>query len=227
MVKLPDIETKDELCALIEDIGFIPLFRGDIPGFSVEDITRPERWFSDDDAEHDPWDWRKHIAAEGNIAYGKLFRNKAGFISKKWYPKLANFRRDGYDFDSLYEEGLAPRRQGLIMKLFENGDRIPSYEIKRLAGFGGNGEKGFEGALTALQMQTYLTVCGFARKRNRAGGEYGWPIGLYSMPEALFGAEYVRAEYRTDPKVSRGEIVDHCGELFGLPEEKILKFISR
>jgi len=217
MIKLPTIEEKDELCSLIEDIGFLPLFKCSIPGFSVEDITVWERWFSDDDSEHDPWKWRKAIAAQGEIAYGKLFNGKAGYISKKWYPKFVNYRRDGYDFDSLYDEGLAPRRAA-----------IPSYEIKKRAGFGGGGEKGFEGTMTALQMQTYLTVCGFVRRRNKAGAEYGWPIALYTTPEALFGADFVRSEYKADPKQSLAEIAEHCAMLFGdAGEETILKFIGR
>jgi hypothetical protein len=228
MIKLPTIEEKDELCSLIEDIGFLPLFKCSIPGFSVEDITVWERWFSDDDSEHDPWKWRKAIAAQGEIAYGKLFNGKAGYISKKWYPKFVNYRRDGYDFDSLYDEGLAPRRQSIIMKLFEDGAAIPSYEIKKRAGFGGGGEKGFEGTMTALQMQTYLIVCGFARRRNKAGAEYGWPIALYTTPEALFGADFVRSEYKADPKQSLAEIAEHCAMLFGdAGEETILKFIGR
>ncbi len=228
MIKLPMIDTKDQLCSLIEDIGFLPLSKCGIPGFSVEEITLWERWFSDTNPELDPWNWRKAIAAEGDIAYGKLFNGKAGFISKKWYPKFVNYRRNGYDFDSLYDEGLAPRRQFIIMKLFEDGATIPSYEIKKRAGFGGDGEKGFEGTLTSLQMQTYLTVCGFARRRNKAGAEYGWPIGLCTTPEALFGADYVRSEYKTDPERSRAEIAEHCARLFGdAGEEAILKFIGR
>lgn len=226
MIKLPDVSTKEELCALIENIGFIPLFKSAVPGFSVEEITSSERWFSDDN-EHDPWDWRKLIAAEGNIAYGKLFQKKAGFISKKWYPKFANFRRDGYDFDSLYEEGLAPRRNAIIMKLFPGDEMIPSFEIKRRAGFEKGGEKGFEGVLTVLQMQTYLTVRGFSQKRNKAGEPYGWATGIYSAPEALFGEDHVRSEYSKHPKESREEILEHCRSLFkDVSEDGILKLIG-
>lgn len=222
MITLPKIETKEELAALIEEIGFIPLFKSDIPGFSVEDITRAECWFSDDN-EHDPWDWRKRIAQEGNIAYGKLFRKKSGFISKRWYPKFANFRRDGYDFDSLADEGLAPRKSSAIMTLFGRGEVLPSYEIKRRAGFDKGGEKGFEGALTLLQMQTYLTVRGFEQKRNKAGEPYGWSTGLYSTPESLFGNDLVRSEYDKDPKQSRDEIAEHCRKLLGAEQEKSIQ----
>jgi hypothetical protein len=226
MITLPQITTKEELCSLIEDIGFIPLFKSAVPGFSAEDITRGECWFSDD-SEHDPWDWRKIIAAEGSIAYGKLFQKKAGFISKKWYPKFANLRRDGYDFESLYEEGLAPRRNAIIMKLFSGGGMIPSFEIKRRAGFEKGGEKGFEGVLTALQMQTYLTIRGFEQKRNKAGEPYGWATGIYSAPEALFGEEYVRSEYSRAPKESKEEILEHCRKLFeNVSEGSILKLIG-
>lgn len=226
MLKLPKIKTKEELTALIGKIGFIPLFKSAIPGFSVEDITDADCWFSDD-AEHDPWDWRRRIAGERNIAYAKLFQKKAGFISKAWYPKFANFRRDGYDFDSLFEEGLAPRRNSAVMRLFEQGAELPSYEIKRIAGFGKDGEKGFEGTLTALQMQTYLTVVGFAQKRNKAGEPYGWSTGIYSAPESLFGEEFVRSEYKKDPKESRAEIEEHCFKLLGGDnKDSIRKFIG-
>lgn len=226
MIKLPEVNTKEELCALIEDIGFIPLFKSAVPGFSVEDITRGERWFSDD-SEHDPWDWRKVIAADGSIAYGKLFQKKAGYISKKWYPKFANFRRNGYDFDSLYEEGLAPRRNAVIMELFTGSEMIPSFEIKRRAGFGKDGEKGFEGVLTTLQMQTYLTIRAFEQKRNKAGEPYGWATGIYSASEALFGEEYVRSEYSKTPKESKEEILEHCRKLFGnVSENSLLKLIG-
>lgn len=224
MLKLPMIKTKEELTALIEEIGFIPLFRSGIPGFSVEDITEEGCWFNDDN-EHDPWDWRKRIAEEGNIAYGKLFQKKAGYISKAWYPKFVNFRRDGYDFDSLFEEGLAPRRNSTVMKVIETG-ALPSYEIKRRAGFGKDGEKGFEGVMTALQMQTYIIVTGFEQKRNKAGEPYGWSTGVYSTPEVLFGAEFVRSEYKNSPKHSREEIAEHCLKLFGGELKALLKFIS-
>ncbi len=226
MIKLPKINTKEELCALIEDIGFIPLFKSAVPGFSVEEITRGESWFSDD-AEHDPWDWRKHIAAEGNIAYGKLFQKKAGYISKKWYPVFANYRRNGYDFDSLFEEGLAPRKSAIIMELFPGGELIPSFEIKRRAGFEKGGEKGFEGVLTALQMQTYLTIRGFEQKRNKAGEPYGWATGVYSAPEALFGEGHVRSEYSKHPEESKEEILEHCRKLLvNVGEDSISKLIG-
>jgi len=223
---LPEISTKNELCGLIEEIGFLPLFRNDIPGFSVYEITKREYWF-EGDPEKDPWEWREQIAAEGAIAYGKFFGKKAGFISKGLFPAFANIKRAGYDFDSLYEEGLAARKSYVIMKFFENGRILPSYEIRRLAGFGGSGEKGFEGALAALQSQTYLTVRGFVYRRNMRGEPYGWSAALYSTPEALFGYDYVRSEYGSAER-SIEKVLERCMKsVKGLPEGKVRKLITR
>jgi len=71
------------------------LFKNDIDGFSLEERTVPEyRW--SDNPEIDPWMWRAIIARRHDIVYGKFFDKKAGFISKKWLPVFANYRRDGY-----------------------------------------------------------------------------------------------------------------------------------
>lgn len=82
------LHTVDELIGYIEEVGFLPLFRNEIPGFSVEERTTEKYWWSED-AQRDPWVWREIIARRGDIAYGKFFHNKAGFISKKWFPYFA------------------------------------------------------------------------------------------------------------------------------------------
>ena len=58
----------------------------------------------------------------------------------------------------------------------ENDAEIYSNELKRLAGFGKDGEKGFDGAITSLMMQTYLCNCDFRKRINRKGVEYGWDV---------------------------------------------------
>ena len=42
-----------------------------------------------------------------------------------------------------------------------------SNELKQKAGFSKDGDKGFEGVITGLQMQTYLCVHDFRQRRNR------------------------------------------------------------
>ena len=201
------------LVNLINDIGFLPLFKNSIKGFSVEEITIADAWWSDR-PEEDPWQWREVIASEGDIAYGKLFNNKAGFVSKKWYPYFASYRRDGYDFDSRYEDGLASLRTKKIIDVLTLCEQLPSNELKLAAGFGKGGEKGYESAISLLQMQTYITVRDFKRRRNKKNEEFGWPVAIYSLSEHLFGEDYVCSAYHIGTQESKKIIMDRLKERF-------------
>lgn len=143
------IHSWQELVDWIDEVGFLPLFRNGINGFSAEERTCPQDWWSGD-ADRDPWEWRQLVARRGRAAYGKFFGKKAGFISKAWFPDFANWRRDGYDFDSRWDDGLATARQKKIMDQFIEADALLSYELKERAGFGKGGQKNFEGTVTDL-----------------------------------------------------------------------------
>ena len=97
------LHSPGDLLDLIREVGFLPLFSNDIPGFSVEERTQPAHWWTDDPL--DPWAWRQRIAPDDGAAYGKFFDKKAGFVSKEWFPVFANFRRDGYDWEGMYQDG--------------------------------------------------------------------------------------------------------------------------
>ena len=183
------IRSWEELIGWINEVGFLPLFKNEIPGFSVEEHTSDLYWWTGDE-EQDPWEWRELIARSGQVAYGKFFGKKAGFISREWFPHFANYRRDGYDFDSRWDEELASMRCKRIMDQFESKDELFSFELKRLAGFGKDGEKNFEGTVTDLQMQSYLLI-------------RDWPISVYSTPEALWGYEHIASAYSAEPAESR------------------------
>ncbi len=208
------IKTSDELSELIDEIGFLPLFKNSVPGFSVEERAGNGSWWSGNP--DDPWEWREVIAGEGQIAYGKLFGNRAGFISREWYPIFASYRRDGYDFESRYEDGLASYRAKKIMDVINLCEVIPSNELKAAAGFVKGGEKGFEGVLTQLQMQTYLTVRSFRRRSNKRNEEYGWPVANYCISERLFGEDYVRSAYHISSSEAKQRILQRVKEC--LPE---------
>ena len=109
------IHDVDEAVEYINRVGFLPLFKNEIPGFSLEERTVAEYWWSDDPV-REPWRWRIAIAKRHDVLYGKFFAKKAGFISKKWLPVFANYRRDGYDFDALFEDEKAPIKHKNIMK---------------------------------------------------------------------------------------------------------------
>lgn len=175
------------------ETGFIPLFSNEL-GFSVMDITNLRRWWTGNE-KTDPWIWRMILSEDPSIAYGKVFNGRAGFVSKKWFQYFASYRRDGYDFDARYEVGKASQKCKNIMDLFRERPLIPSYQIKSMAEFSKNGAKGFEGALTLLQMQTYITVRHFIRKQSKKGDYYGWPIGVYSTSEDKFGYDHMTSAY--------------------------------
>ena len=203
----------EELIDWIDEIGFVPLFKNENDGFSVEENTSDRFWWSGD-PEEDPWEWREIIARTGRVAYGKFFGKKAGFISKAWFPHFANYRRNGYDFDSLWDEGLAKMRSKRIMDQFLTKTDLYSFELKSLAGFGKEGEKNFDGTVTDLQMQTYLLIRDFRRRINKKGQEYGWPISVYSTPETLWGYDHIASAYSTDPAESYAKIVQQVKEHF-------------
>ena len=52
-------------------------------------------------------------------------------VPKAWFSDFANFRRDGYDFDALYDDGLANYRDKELYELLERESPILSGELKR------------------------------------------------------------------------------------------------
>ena len=220
------LHTVDELEEYVNEVGFLPLFSGNIPDFSVEERTLPDYWWSGEEM-YDPWEWRKIIAGRGNIAYGKFFEKKAGFVSKEWLPRFVNYRRDGYDFDARWDEELASNRQKKIMDLFDDETELYSNEAKQRAGFGKNGEKNFDGILTELEMQMYLTDCDFRQRQNKRGENYGWAITILSTPEHIFGKKLVTSAYGESPEESFEHIAAKMRERYpDLPDAGIRKALA-
>ena len=207
------LHTVREAINYINERGCLPLFKNDIPGFSLEERTVPDYWWCGD-PEVDPWEWREVIARSGEVAYGKFFDKKAGFISKEWFPYFANYRRDGYDFDALWDDEKASRRQKKVMDVLEIEDEIYSNELKARAGFGKGKEKGFDGTVTDLQMKTYLCVRDFRQRKNKKGELYGWPIAVYTRPETLWGYEHVTSAYKESSADSGRRIIDHMKDIY-------------
>ena len=216
------IHSVRELIDCVNELGFLPYFRNEIKGFSLEERTVASDWWSGD-LLNDPWEWREQAARSGEVAYGKFFNKKAGFISLEWFPIFANYRRDGYDFDSLYEDGKARFRSKKIMDLYESGDRFFSCELKREAGFGKDGEKNFGGILTELQMQTYLVACDFQHRKNKRGEPYGMKVAIYTPPERMWGYDMVSSAYRERPQASFQKLFDRVKTLHPEADDQQIK----
>ncbi len=195
----------EDLISLAEEVGFLPLFDCGT-GFSVEELCAPELWFTDREG---PWEWKGPIARTKRCAYGKFFGGKAGFVSREWLPDFCNFRRDGYDFDSRCDEGIAPHGDAYVYQTVAEEGELLSKRLKQLCNFKKGGNTGFETVITRLQMQTYLCISDFLYERDKHGKPYGWGVAVYSTPEHLFGSELVTSAYRRPPEESKARIAEH------------------
>ena len=206
------LHSPEDLKNLIHEVGFLPLFSNEIENFSVEERTSAEDWWTGRKA--DPWDWRQILAADPDIAYGKFFDKRAGFVSREWFPDFANLRRDGYDWEGMYEDGKMKARNKQILEALDiteesTGRELLTCDLKKRA----NVPKGFEGALTELQMQTFLLMAAFRQRINKQGQPYGWHVAVIETPETKWGYEHINSIHRT-PEESKERILTHLEGFF-------------
>lgn len=218
------IRSAEALDALVGKLGFLPFFKNELPGFSVEEHTPQALWFPEDEACEGPWEWKGPVVRMKNCVYGKFFRRKAGFISREWFGDFLNYRRDGYDFDARYDDGLAAYKDKLLYDvLLEHGSLLTG-ELRDLANFRKGGNKGFETVITRLQMQGYVIIEDFVYKTDDAGNRSGWGIARYTTPEALFGADFVQTAYQRTPEESRARLLAHLASI--LPQAEGRQLLS-
>ncbi len=220
-----EIASAENLEKAVLAYGFLPFFKNEIKGFSVEEMTQPALWMSD--TEEGPWEWKGPVARGGKCVYGKLFQKKAGFVSLDWFPDFVNYRRDGYDFDSRYEEGLVSQKDKAVYEAIAQNGTITTGALKKQLNYGKNGNKGFETVITRLQMQTYVIITDFEYMRDKYGKEYGWGVERYGIPEMRLGAKNVTKAYSKDPGESRAAVLEYLRELLPQASEgQILKIIG-
>ena len=225
---IDEIHSEKDMEALVLEWGLLPFFKNDIPGFSIEEHTPPELWYDSESGDWAPWDWKGPVARMGTCVYGKFFWKKAGFVSMEWFPDLANLRRDGYDFDARFDDELASYKDKELYDAVEKHGSLQTGRLKQLCGYGGrDGKKGFETAITRLQMQTYLCVADFDYATDKHGVPYGWGIARWSTPEAVYGYDAVRAAYRRTPDQSRQRLLEHLqSRLPHAGEAQLAKLLS-
>ena len=89
-----------------------------------------------------------------------------------------------------------------------------------------NGEKNYEGAITDLQMQTYLVVKDFKPRQNKKGVEYGWAVAIMTPPEYLWGYKHVTGRYKESPGESLFAIEKQIRKHFECDEKTLKKFLK-
>ena len=214
------IRTMEDLMEAVETFGFLPLFQNSIPGFSVEEHAAPSAWFSGDPG---VWEWKGPVIRGTGCAYGKFFEKKAAFISVEWFPDFANFRRDGYDFDARYDDGLVSAQDKALYELVDANAPILSKPLKKLGDYRKGGRKGFDTSMNRLQAQCYCLISDFVYLTDRYGNQYGWGVAEYSTPEKFMGKRFTEAVYARTPEASRNRILEHLRSLLPDVEEAVIR----
>ncbi len=144
--------------------------------------------------ETDPWEWRMRVLNEkSDIAYGKIFFKKSGYITKEWYSYFYAVRRGNNELQDEYEEGKISLHAKKIYELLCEYRELPIHLIKRYGGFSKEDKTMFDNAVTELQMKFYISMCGRARKKSKSGEEFGWSSTVFCLEEDFFDEEVIKA----------------------------------
>ena len=176
------IRSFDEMMQVVQDEGFLPISRNEIPGFSLEERTMKEGWKTGK-KEIDPSLWVERAIRGGDVAFGHFFVQGVGFVSEELFPYLVAYQRGNKDFAdrSFDRDSIA----GKVMELFGEQGEMPSYtkgEARVILG------EEIGEIMVSLSHATYLCVV-------ESREEY-----LYCTPEYLWGRSYVTSKYgESDP----------------------------
>ena len=166
----------------------------------------PVRWHTGD-PETDPWEWRMRVLEErDDIAYGKLFLGKSGFITKRWYPDFLAVRRQGESLEDAYAQGKISQHARRVYGAMEGREAMALHELKQAAAFSREDASKFDRALVELQSKMYLTLCGRQRKRSLSGAEYGWSSTVLCKAEAFFDPQVWEESLGIQPQAARERI---------------------
>ena len=222
------IDSITGLMDVIDELGFVPFFKNEVEGFSIEEHIAPGCWYNDGDNGFWPaWEWKGPVISQMKCAYGKFLKNKAMYISPKWFPDFANFRRDGYDFDARFDDGLASIRDKELFELLDANAPVMSKQLKLLGHYGKNGRKGFDTMITRLEKQCYVLISDFIYSTDRYGNRYGWGVAQYSTPERFLGKKFCDAVYKRTPEESYARIVRHLKKVLPDADQSLIEKMIR
>ena len=227
-----EVRTKKDLLDAIQEFGIIPYFATSIPGFSLEDHCPP--WVLFNDTPENTWEWKGPVIQEAKCAYGKFFEKKAAYVRQDLFLDLANYRRDGYDFDARYDDGLARFQDKQLFDLIEERAPVLSKVLRKDGGYAysgrwqkTDGKKGFDTSINRLHEQCYVIISDFVYTSDRYGNRRGWGVAEYSTPEKFMGAAFSDHVYQRTPEESYCRLLEHLHGLFpGTSEKEFKKFLK-
>lgn len=215
------IHSCPKLIDYINEIGFLPLLRMGVPGWSAEEVTDEDCQYTrlpDSGWEWPLWKWKGSILQESGCAYGKFIRGKAAFISREWWPDFCNLRQSIYPYP---EEGSI---EEAILTTLKSKDSMITSELRVACGFTGPKMRSrFDAFVTRLQMGGYIVTEDFVYPYDRHGQEYGWGWSLLTTPENRFGWNYCHS-HRTSQE-SRERILAHFRKILPNATEKVYSLL--
>ena len=125
---------------------------------------------------------------------------------------FANYRRNGYDFDTRCDEGLVRRQDREVYDILAAHTPLLSKEWRRLSGVKNRG--GFDAIVSRLQMLGYVITIDFEYAKDRSGKPYGWGLARYATPEQYWGGAFSNRVYKDMPEDSGARIADHLKRLW-------------
>ena len=177
----PRISSEKDMVNIVRSYGFLPFFRSAIPGFSVEEMAESSVWFPPKGT--GVWDWKNDVIQDTGAAYGKFFLSRPAFVSPDLFLVLSAYRRDGYDFEGMVNNGLVTHSERTIYSILEETDSESSTFLRYKARMS---KSAFDSSNSRLQMRTFIMISGFDMKLTKDGRPYGWGTARYALPEAVY-----------------------------------------
>ena len=218
------IRSKEDLEEMVQTFGIVPFFSNSIKGFSIRERVDKALWFTE---EPGPWEWKGPVIRELGCAYGKFFEKKAAYVRADVFLDLANYRRDGYDFDARVDDELTPMGDVYLYGLLAERAPVLSKQLKEAGNYKKGGRKGFDTVILRLQEQCYVTVSDFVYETDRFGKQYGWGVAEYSTPEVFFGPAFREKVYAREPAESKARLLELLKRIHPQAGEKaLLRFLK-
>ena len=210
---------------LIREFRLIPFFKNPIPGYSIEEHTAPDLWFTEESL--GPWDWKIECVQSGDVAYGKfLWGGKAAFATVDVYRELMSWRRS----QPKYQPSAEQRK---VLDLMAGQGSVSVADVRKLLGIK---KSAADSLLGRLQMQTRVITGDIARVYRGPDLQYsGWQRSSFCAPEDLFedmdfpfpGYHPRTLRSSLSPEESLGFLMDTVRSAYGeIPDKVLLKMLG-
>lgn len=242
------IDSPEAMVAAIRHFGILPFFRCGVPGWSVEELTAPGCWFSDEeDTFLGPWDWKIDAVREGDIAYGKFLGGKAAFATVEWYRELMNWRRSqprykmaegGRYRATTAHDKLMKRLAPVALGAIREAGALEARELRLICSANEKApvkKNVMDNVIQFLQMGTWTVIGDFERVYRGPELTYrGWQRASNTTPDELFAAPVLPLASSSlpvadplatalTPAASRAKLIVHIREFFPEADHKVLE----